>query len=248
MLLYIVKLKNKVVKSLPKAKNAKADVAFKLYKQGLKLVDIAKQLDLPAGTVRWWKSSYKWDSAQLDKNSENSQLKNCSRFENQNSLDQVSSMLEQNKYAEKHDLFTKYLPKETLDIVQNMSLNPLDILWDNIQIAYAAIVRSQQIMYVKDKDDKCDNYAEKCEVQQAWDKQANFLKAQARAQTELRGLIKQYDKILHNNWELATEEQKARIALLKAKAQTDDDIEVADDGFLEALNISAREDWSNEEN
>jgi uncharacterized protein YjcR len=245
-----------VVKSLPKAKNAKADVAFKLYKQGLKLVDIAKQLDLPAGTVRWWKSSYKWDSAQLDKNSENSQLKKCSQLENQNSLDQVSSVLDQNKCAEKHGLFTKYLPKETLDIVHNMSLNPLDILWDNIQIAYAAIVRSQQIMYVKDKDDntilrkedKGDNYAEKCEVQEAWDKQANFLKAQARAQTELRGLIKQYDKILHNNWELATEEQKARIALLKTKAQTDNEIEVADDGFLAALNISAREDWSNEEN
>lgn len=239
---------------MPKAKNAKADEAFELYKQGLKLVDIAEQLDLPAGTVRRWKSSYKWDSERSDKKSERSERKKGGQPDNRNA--EGHGAPEQNKNAEKHGLFTKYLPQETLDIVQNMSLNPLDILWDNIQIAYAAIVRAQQIMYVKDKDDKTierieerngDTYGEKWEVQQAWDKQANFLKAQARAQSELRGLIKQYDEMLHNSWELATEEQKARIAALKAKVQTDDEVEVADDGFLEALNTSAREDWSDEE-
>ena len=59
----------------------------------------------------------------------------------------------ENKNAKKHGLFEKYLPKETLDIVNNMSLDPLDILWDNIQIAYAAIVRAQQIAYVRDQSD-----------------------------------------------------------------------------------------------
>ena len=43
------------------------------------------------------------------------------------------------------------------------------------------------------------------------------MKAQARAQSELRGLIKQYDEMLHKDWEAATEEQKARLQLLKAK-------------------------------
>lgn len=33
----------------------------------------------------------------------------------------------------------------------------------------------------------------------------------------LRGLIKQYDEMLHNDWEAATEEQKARLQALKAK-------------------------------
>jgi hypothetical protein len=46
---------------------------------------------------------------------------------------------------------------------------------------------------------------------------------------------------------LATEKQKAEIALLKAKVQTDDGDEVADDGFLDALNGTAAEDWGNEE-
>lgn len=55
------------------------------------------------------------------------------------------------------------------------------------------------------------------EVQQAWDKQANFMKAQARAQAELRSMIKQYDEMLHKDWAAATEEQKARVQLLKSR-------------------------------
>ena len=50
-----------------------------------------------------------------------------------------------------------------------------------------------------------------------------------------------------DHMDLATEKQRAEIALLKAKAQTDDGEENADDGFLDALNGSAAEDWDNEE-
>lgn len=56
-------------------------------------------------------------------------------------------------------------------------------------------------------------------VQQAWDKQNEFMKAQARAQGELRSLIKQYDEMLHKDWSMASEEQRSRIAQIKA--QTD---------------------------
>ena len=52
---------------------------------------------------------------------------------------------------------------------------------------------------------------------------------------------------LSDHMGLATEKQKAEIALLKAKVQTDDGDEVADDGFLDALNGTAAEDWGNEE-
>ena len=52
-------------------------------------------------------------------------------------------------------------------------------------------------------------------MQQAWDKQENFLKAQARAQGELRAMIKQYDEMLHKDWEAASEEQKARIEQIR---------------------------------
>ena len=93
-----------------------------------------------------------------------------------------------------------------------------------IEVAYAAIVRAQRIAYVKDQADKTvekveekdgNVIGEKWEVQQAWDKQENFLKAQARAQGELRAMIKQYDEMLHKDWEAASEEQKARIEQIR---------------------------------
>lgn len=46
---------------------------------------------------------------------------------------------------------------------------------------------------------------------------------------------------LTDHMDLATDKQKAEIALLKAKVQTDDGEEIADDGFLDALNGTAAE-------
>ena len=135
-----------------------------------------------------------------------------------------------NKNAEKYGFFSKYLPKETLDIVQAVEkANPLDLLWHQIQIAYAAIIRAQRIAFVENEYDKTIEQVEvkkgnivgaKWEVQQAWDKQNNFLKAQARAQGELRSLIKQYDEMLHRDWDMATEEQKSRVEYIKSKTAT----------------------------
>ena len=125
------------------------------------------------------------------------------------------------------------MPEETVSIIQEMPTDPLDILWDQVQIAYAAIIRAQSIMYVRDRDDKTIEKVghkdgetvteERWEVQQAWDKHGNFLQAQARAQKTLEGLIKQYDELLHKNWELASEEQKARIAVLKSQVEKDEE-------------------------
>lgn len=43
-------------------KNPLSDKAYELYKQGMKLVDIAAELEVPPGTVRRWKSTHGWDS------------------------------------------------------------------------------------------------------------------------------------------------------------------------------------------
>ena len=112
--------------------------------------------------------------------------------------------------------------------------------------------KDKTIEKVEEKDGNV--IGEKWEVQQAWDKQASFLKSQARAQSELRSMIKQYDELLHKNWDLATREQrsrinilKARTKLLRAKADEDNNMAIADDGFLDALNGSASEDWADED-
>lgn len=44
--------------------------AFEMFQQGFKLVDIAKQLNVPAGTVRRWKHSDKWEMNDASERSE----------------------------------------------------------------------------------------------------------------------------------------------------------------------------------
>lgn len=214
---------------MARAPDPRIEQAKAMYLQGTKLVEIASQLNLPEGTVRRWKCTHKWDNERSDKKNERSRKrKRGAQPKNQNAVGNNGGAPEQNKNAEKFGFFSKYLPEETVSIIQEMPTDPLDVLWDQIQIAYAAIIRAQQIMYVRDRDDKTiekieekdgNVIGERWEVQQAWDKQGKFLQAQARAQSELRSLIKQYDELLHKRWDLASDEQKARIAQIKA--QTD---------------------------
>ena len=189
---------------MPRKPDERIDRARELYMNGMKLVEIASQLNLPEGTVRRWKSTHKWDNERSDKESERSERKVGGQPGNKNAEGHGGTGPPGNKNAEKFGFFSKYLPEETVSIIQEMPTDPLDILWDQIQIAYAAIIRAQQIMYVRDAEDKTvekverkdgNVIGEKWEVQQAWDKQANFLKAQSRAQGELRSMIKQYKEI-----------------------------------------------------
>lgn len=210
---------------MARAPDQRIEQAKQMYLQGQKLVEIASQLNLPEGTVRRWKCTHKWDNERSDKKSERSERKKGAQPGNKNSAGGPPG----NKKAEKYGFFSKYLPEETREIFSAIEqADPLDLLWHQIQIAYTAIIRAQRIAYVHDQEDKTIEkveekkgkiIGERWEVQQAWDKQNEFLKAQARAQGELRALIKQYDEMLHKNWNLVTYEQKSRIAHIKAQTE-----------------------------
>ena len=203
---------------MPRSRNPNRDKAFEIYKNhkgNITNREIANLLNEDEKVIAVWKSRDKWNVVQ--------QSSKCCTTKKRGG--QVG-----NKNAEKHGFFSRHLPKETFSIIQEIEQkSQLDILWENIQIAYAAIIRAQQIMYVRDKEDMTTTkiqhkdgenvIEERWEVQQAWDKQATFLKAQARAQAELRSLIKQYDEMLHKNWDMATEEQRNRIELLKVQTE-----------------------------
>ncbi len=211
---------------MARAPDKRIEQAKEMYLQGQRLVEIASQLNLPEGTVRRWKCTHKWESERSDKKSERSpKRKRGAQPGNKNS----SGGPPGNKKAEKYGFFSKYLPEETREIFSAIDqADPLDLLWHQIQLAYAAIIRAQRIAYVKDQQDKTiekieekegNVIGEKWEVQQAWDKQSNFLKAQARAQGELRSMIRQYDEMLHKNWDATSEEQRVRIAQMKAQTE-----------------------------
>ena len=215
---------------MPRPRSPNRDKALQLWLdngQKRQLKDIAAELQVSEEQIRKWKNQDKWDKVTLPNAKGNVTNHKGAPAGNQNAVGHGAP--KQNKNAEKYGFFSKYLPEETVSIIQEMPTDPLDILWDQVQIAYAAIIRAQSIMYVRDQKDvtitkigQKDGETvteERWEVQQAWDKHGNFLQAQARAQKTLEGLIKQYDELLHKNWELASEEQKARIAQLRA--QTD---------------------------
>ena len=48
--------------ALARGPNKEAEEARRLYEGGMKLVEIASQLNIAAATVRTWKNRYKWDS------------------------------------------------------------------------------------------------------------------------------------------------------------------------------------------
>lgn len=241
---------------MPKQRSPDSYKAEEMYKQGMKLVEIASQLNVSEGTVRSWKNRYNFDgksTATLQKNNRNvAKKKRGGQPGNKNAVGHGAPKGNQN--ATKHGLFSRYLPEDTWELFFSLdSADPLDLLWDQIKLAYAAIMRAQQIMHVRDQEDKTvekvgdskgNIISEKWEVQQAWDKQASFLQAQAKAQKELTTMIKQYEELLHKNWDLATKEQKARIKQLKANteklmkdgsgSEEDEGVEIINDAPKEA--------------
>lgn len=238
---------------MSRARSPNRDKAFEIYKQHngeILLKDIATQLGVKDTQIRKWKSQDKWEEnlkGTLPKNKRNvtneidtkkttkaSKQANCDDL---NKLNKESSKANStllggapigNKNAETHGFFSKYLPKDTLEIIEEIKeKNPLDILLEQITIQYAAIIRAQKIMYVKDKNEmikeikkhKDTEFGEEIEYefQFAWDRQATFLNAQSRAMGELRSLIKQANAMINENPELASEEQKLRVDKLRAE-------------------------------
>lgn len=226
---------------MPRKPDERITQAKEMYHDGMKLVEIASQLNLPEGTVRRWKSTHKWDSERSDKIKANVRIKKRKRGGqpgNHNATGPPG-----NKNAEKHGFFSKWLPEETKEILDEISGNdPIDLLWDNIQLQYAAIIRAQKLMHVKGQEDMTKEVSmtgletTAYDIQYSWDKQANFMTAQSRAMKTLEGMISKYDELIHKNWDNVTEEQKERIALLKAQRSKLEQRDDEDDDGVEIIN------------
>ena len=272
---------------MPRAPSEKVKEAEQLYKSGTKLVDIADRLDIPAGTIRRWKSTYKWDS---DNNERSDKIANVRNKNNERSQQEVNSVLSNDKLNDKQRLFCLHyiksfnatkayqkaygcsydtaasiayrllekdgIKKEILRLKQSKLnrefLSEEDIFQKYMDIAFAdmtdylewqtsevelepGIVRKVSKVTFKDSSQIDGTLVSEVRVGKSGDAE-----------------IKLADRMKALNWlaehmDMATEKQKAEIAVLRAKAQSDDTDEIEDDGFIEALNASAKEDWSDEE-
>ncbi|EGT3663749.1 TPA: helix-turn-helix domain-containing protein [Clostridioides difficile] len=218
------------------------------YLKGMKQKEISSKYDISLNTLRSWIRRYNWASEKKKGAPIN---KRGAPFSNKNSVGHGAP--KENKNAEKFGFFSKYLPEETRELIQEISIkDKFDILWEQITIQYAAIIRAQKIMYVKGKEEmvkelkkyESTENGEKIEYefQFAWDRQASFLNAQSRAMSELRSLIKQYDEMIHKDWNLATEEQKTRVEKLKCEVDNLSKDDIGDDELKISVDYGDRND------
>lgn len=183
----------------------------KAYQNGTNFEEISKQYKIAVSTVKRWAYRDKWVQKNDTKN----------KTETKRNLKKICVGKLQNTNAVKHGLFSKYLPEETLELVGSIeNMSPIDILWENICLKYAAIIRSQKLMYVEDANDctkriTLEGEAIAYQYTEAYEKQASFLIAQSRAMRTLMNLIKQYEELCRSDF--ATEEQKLRIEKLKTE-------------------------------
>lgn len=224
-----------------RARDPNRDKAFEIYSENngnIELVEIAERLGVSAGTVRGWKSKDKWEpkikGTFQKKNTERSKNPRGAPKGSKNALGHGAP--KGNTNALKHGLFAKYLPQEVYEIAQELSdKQPIDILWENITLTYANLLHAQRILFVQDKDDSTELVSGEWrkgvtyEHHTAWDKQSKSLAAIARAQSELKSMIKTYDELTRSP--LVTEEQRLRIDNLKGQLGSDDEDDTVITGF-----------------
>lgn len=216
--------------SKKEANEVKQALAFELWQQGTKYQQIADEVGVSLSAVkswatRYWKKDKSQNSEKVATKESKKKLQPKKRKRGGQPGNKNATGPPGNQHAVKHGFFCKVLPAETLQIINELeNSDQIEILWQNIQIQYAAILRAQKIMFVNDINDKTiekveykdgNVSGEKWEVQQAWDKHANFLTAQSRAMNTLAALIKQYDAMVESG--MANKEQAARIELLRAQ-------------------------------
>jgi uncharacterized protein YjcR len=211
--------------------------AEKDYVKGMKYKDIAAKYGVSLNTVKSWKKRYGWtrekgahkEKGVHTKNKRGAPIGNINAKGNKG-----GAAPKGNQNALKHGFFSKYIPEETLEIMGMLEeKSPADLLYDQIMIQYAAIIRAQQIMFVSDQDDltkelrkekntlteNMEVSEKEYEVQFAWDKHATFLNAQSRAMSELRSLIKQFNELAHEDDERRVKLEHMRLNIEKTKAE-----------------------------
>lgn len=228
---------------MARKRNPNRDLAFKLYKKNKgKIVskDIATQLNENLSNITTWKSIDEWDLKLGYKKRVGAAKGNKNATGNSGGAPEGNiNGFKHGKYIDKDRLkskkfLAKYLPKATeaiMDDLQENKFSALDMLWTTIDLQFAAIIRSQEIMHVVNKEDltkvlkktsKGNNNSKEYELQFAWDKQQRFMESQGKAIASLNKVIASYEDLLHRNWDMTTEEQRTRIDVLKAKLNETD--------------------------
>ncbi|MCY7691564.1 phage terminase small subunit [Bacillus altitudinis] len=210
--------------------------AEKDYVKGMKYKDLAEKYGVSINTIKSWKKRHGWERKKGAPKEKSVHTKKGGQPGNKNAVGNSGGAPARNQNAKTHGFYSKHMPAEAFEIMQDIqAFSPVDLLWEQIQIQFTAIVRAQKIMFVESKDemikelkkkksvvsDSADIEEEEYEFQFAWDRHATFLNAQSRAMSELRGLIKQFDNIAHETDERRLKLEQMRLNIDKTKAEVE---------------------------
>ena len=148
-----------------------------------------------------------------------------------------------NRTAEIHGLYSHFLPPETLDIMDGLrEQDPKDALWDQILNQRALILRSQKIFEMK-RGEKTEEIISdgdmltSYQIQEPWDKEAQYLTAFSRAQATLQSMLKTYFEMEGRTKEEAAASSKAwktAILELARRRQEKEQEKMQKDGNMES--------------
>ncbi|WP_420976964.1 phage terminase small subunit [Bacillus vallismortis] len=224
--------------------------AYKDYVKGMKYKDLAEKYGVSVNTIKSWKQRHGWERKKGAPIEKSVHTKKGGQPGNKNAVGNNGGAPQKNQNAVTHGFFSKFLPEETLEIMEEIQeRSPADMIWDQIQIQYAAILRAQRIMFVSDKEEMIKELKKKrslisevseieeeeYEFQFAWDRHATFLNAQSRAMGELRGLIKQFDQLAHEADERRLKLEQMRLNIDKTKAEVERLTNKDDDSSFEII-------------
>ena len=294
--------RNRQVVILARSPNQKAEKARELYKGGMKLVEIASQLECSAATIRTWKNRYKWDADESETFQKKNETKrnvsksNASKKQSEETAvaDEVRQVIQNTNLTDKQQLFCIHyircfnatkayqkaygvdyataasigyclLEKDGVkqeihrlkqDRLNREFLSESDVFQKYMDIAFADVTDfvefgNEDVDVIPDTGERKTITVSYVNIKNDADVDGTIISEVSKGKDGVK--VKLADRMKALQWltdhmDLATEKQKAEIALLKAKVQTDDGEEIADDGFLDALNGTAAEDWGDEEN
>ena len=235
---------------MARAPDERIEQAKAMYLKGMKLVEIASQLNLPEGTVRRWKSTHKWDSERSDKNNERSDKKSRGGQPGNKNATGPPGNKNAVTTGEFETLLFDCLDPEEKQLAAAVPNDKEQLLFQEIQLLTVRECRMlkrienlRQADFTtvkKKKGTEKDKWTDLDEEHAMLGQIQNIEDALTRVQARKQAAIDSLHRFGVDDARLEIELMKLDMAALKLGGQ---ETEVKEDGFLEALNTEAGDLW-----
>lgn len=258
---------------MARAPDPRIEQAKAMCLKGMKLVEIASQLNLPEGTVRSWKNRYKWDCNVAKEKRNVAKRKKGGQPGNQNAIGPPENK-NAVKTGEFETLFFDCLEPDEQKLIQAVQPDKEQLLLQEIQLLTVRerrMLKRIEALKLLEQTSNLEEVQEDDELEKAppgmsvTKYKAGMEKGKPTLLREYEGILGQIQSIedaltrvqarrqraieaLHkfgyDDAHLELETMKFELELLKQDGQNEDD---TDDGFLEAMNASAENVWGDED-